>query len=458
MQKLNKKLIELIQHFYKPPCLNGNNLFIMKSYHNISLLIGFIAACLIGCDSFENDSEPQGEEVFDLDPTIVALPGTSVFIDLSDKVNTSDVVTFNLEKAPSKGSAAISESAVLNYSPNDDFLSGSDLLMVKLINENGTILDLDTIIISMEDSLINIPCFNGALSDYYLTTIDSAVVIEPILNDGYCVDETSGAIINITSQPQNGQLDPVELFVYEYTPDPGFEGIDSFMYELELIDNNGNSNLSLAQVTVEVISDIDTTTNNCFITYPGQLTLPTAFEQYHIIEPFVNESPACDVLSWGLDIIEVTNGQAIVNHEGFIQYYPANYGEGDSAIIEYDITIFETVRHSMKISFYDSLDTTPICDSVLTANDDFYSLNLVDSTNHTGSYKLFPTINDVFCDSAFVTILSGPDLGTASIDDSTNILYSSFEEFTGSKTTSILYELCDGITCDTATFNLEVIK
>ncbi|MEP0368865.1 MAG: hypothetical protein ABJN36_20450 [Cyclobacteriaceae bacterium] len=438
------------------------------SWKNQSLLfIGLTVAVLIGCDSFEDDMEPKKEDQLDLKNSISSLAGVTVFVDLKQRIKTSQEVKFGIGIAPTQGTAEISSNAILTYVPQASFVSGSDFLSLNLFDAAGGLVDTDSIYFTIADSVGALPCFNGALSDYYFAYKNEPLIFRPINNDGYCVDETSGAIINFESLPENGTVENVELFTFKYTPEQGFIGTEQFMYQLELIDSEGNSETSLAQISIEVIEYQDSSYFSCdsLIYQPVFYQFSEPKEDFYFLSP-VEETSFCGwVGEWDVDLISVENGSAEVTETGYIKYFP---GESETDRIDFQINLSsETVVKYMLIEFADS---DKDCNDPIVAVDDSYDLYIVEDSigNSNEPYELHVTQNDTHCSNYSLEIIEAPTIGQAEAvwtsdgaQSSYNymiISYYSDEEFAGTKTTEFVYTICEDAECDTASVYLNVIK
>ncbi|MFY0599515.1 MAG: hypothetical protein JXR03_07570 [Cyclobacteriaceae bacterium] len=414
------------------------------------------------CDSFQDDMGPTDEEELDVKNAIASLPNTPLFIDLKKAINTAEAVRFEINTSPVKGNATISDDAVLLYVPFEDFKVGQDFLSLNLLNSSGSTIDTDSIFISMTASEDSLPCFNGALSDYYTTQKDQSVVIYPISNDGYCVEEISGAVMDIKEEPLNGSLEKIELFTYNYTPDDGFEGVDEFMYELTLIDGEGNEFYSLAQVNIEVAQKQDTITSFCdsLHSMPQYFHLTIPKQDHYLFDPIMRD-PFCGqiALDFEVDIIRVYGGSATVTEDKHIKYIP---GDALADTIIYDLTYpTNKNRRSIIIEFVDTQ-----CTSILEAADDFYELTFDTDSIGTMQHPYLINIadNDIHCFDYTLEILEHPEIGVANIHqsfDGTHIpllSYYSEEEFTGERNTELRYKICNDTKCDEAIVTLKLTK
>lgn len=416
-----------------------------------------ILAAVSACDTFQEDVAPQGEDELILKEAITALPNTSLYIDLKTIIQTSETVRFSIGNQPQKGEASINDQSILLYKPKADFLSGHDFLSINLINSGGVMIDTDSIWINMASSADSLPCLNGALTDYYYTAVNEPIIIQPILNDGYCPDETSGAILDFIEDPANGSIEQVELFTYKYTPDTDFEGTDGFMYELTLVDEAGVSHYSIAQVSVTVFADTASYYPCDSLIQPIDYYISSDSDSSSYIIQAYQSDPFCGDLEHQLEIRSVYSGAATVLNQSFIEYFP---GTDTIDFIEYSIH-FEgghTVDNYVTIYFESQTDPT---DSVCgTANDDFYELFFVPDSTGTENepFILNPLDNDEVCGSIDMRIIQDPGIGTASLYENSQLIYYVSEEFAGNMQTEMFYEICDNVKCDTAMISLSITK
>lgn len=405
----------------------------------------FATLLLAACDSFQEDLAPKGEDELILRPTVSALPNTSLYIDLKKTLQTSEVVKFELIVMPSKGQASITDESVLHYVPNQDFISGEDFLTIELINQSGVVVDSDSLFISMSASADSLPCFNGALSDYYYTEENSSLTFNPLSNDGYCPEQPSGAILDIIEDPEHGEVQQVELFTYSYTPEAGFIGSDSFMYELTLVDDEGSEYYSLAMVTIEVkeaYSHCDS------LVSPFTYHIENHSEPFHIIEAF-RPDPFCGSYNdYTITVLEVASGKAEVVDDHYIKYTP---GSDTIDFINYKIALpTKTLYNEIMITFGEQ--------RCLEAFDDWYELEVLDSIGTSRDpYRLGVTSNDVICGEYSLEILEQGSIGVAEVSGGL-VSYYADEEFAGTMETRFKYEVCSSGACDQAWVNLTVSK
>lgn len=430
-----------------------------------NIFITLVAQLVMSCDSFQEDVAPKGEDELVLKHAITALPNTSLLIDLKKTIHSSSVVKFSLNKIPQKGTAEISDQAILEYTPHNDFLSGSDFFSLDLLDVSGTVVDTDTLFITMGNSADSLPCFNGAMSDYYSTSMDTEVIISPLQNDGLCADSIAKVEFNLLSDPTNGILTQVgsiavfpPVYGFSYAPNPEFSGTDVFAYELILTDLAEEEYSSMAKVYIDVHKD---SLSLCYsMIQPITYYIYEDTSAFHIIDLFWLDPFACGgyTNNHELEILSVYSGQAEVFDDNSIRYYP---GEDSIDFVEYQVVFPDQFSVSSTATIiYDHKTDPADSTNCLEAFDDNYNLYIIpDSIGSPNEpYIMNLTANDVLCNlnDYQVTLLSDPKVGVATINAEQNLEYYAQEEFAGVMNFSMLYELCSEAVCDSAVVYLSV--
>lgn len=410
-------------------------------WKNQTFQILIVGILLTSCDAFQEDVAPKGEHELVLTEGISALPNTPVFIDLKKTIRSSEAVRFSIGAAPNKGSATISDQAILQYVPNSDFTHGQDVVSIQLLNGVGQLIDTDSLLITMATSADSLPCFNGALSDYYSVSKNSSLIIYPIANDGYCVESTSGAVIDFMEEPTHGSLSQVELFTYRYTPEADFVGREQFMYELTLIDNEGATFYSIGQVNI----DVTETSFGCdTMVYPLTYEMPDSLSYLDVL-PFA-PSPVCEVFTWTVHLKSVTSGSAEVLNSGLIRYYP---GTDSIDVIDYSISFGDQTFHNQITIIIEGRTD----DQCLEAIYDEYQLSITKDSLGTRDHPYILNVaeNDITCSTDYtLQIVIEPEIGVSSVNAEQMIEYY-VENFESDSTeTAFLYQICAGGACDTA--------
>src|SRR5687767_6199358 len=102
-------------------------LFPVKSIVRRSLLLAGLALAAQACDEMSGDVIPSDEEIdqaVDLDAAM-AVNGP-VLVDLVQASKLTGASTISIVQEPTRGTVSILSSALLMYTPNEDFTSGTD--------------------------------------------------------------------------------------------------------------------------------------------------------------------------------------------------------------------------------------------------------------------------------------------------------------------------------------------
>jgi hypothetical protein len=110
----------------------------------------------------------------------------------------------------------------------------------KQLKELGVMFDMGAAICHVSTG----PVAPVAVDDEVTTPVDTPVTIDVLANDIY----DDPLIVSIQEFPQNGILGILEVGMFEYTPNAGFVGTDSFTYKIT--DNAGL--FDTATVTINV--------------------------------------------------------------------------------------------------------------------------------------------------------------------------------------------------------------
>ena len=194
-----------------------------------------------------------------VDDMITTDEDVAVVIDIyandSNLPNTGNLTTTN----PANGTVTIDDNGtpndptddIVTYTPNPDY-NGPDTFDYTVCNSSG---DCSTATVT-----ITVLPILDLVDDSVSTSEDSPVSIDIIANDNDI--PTTGTLT--TTNPSNGTVtindngtpnDPSDDFV-EYTPDPGFDGTDTFDYTI--CDDIGNCDTATVTVVVTAATDLDT--------------------------------------------------------------------------------------------------------------------------------------------------------------------------------------------------------
>jgi len=120
---------------------------------------------------------------------------------------------------------------------------------------------------------VNLPIANNDTAN---VNEDSSINIPIITNDNFGADGASATDIIITTPPTNGMTtvndegtpnDPTDDTV-DYTPNPNYNGNDSFIYEIE--DASGDTDTATVTITIAPVADIPTANDDIAVGIAGQ--------------------------------------------------------------------------------------------------------------------------------------------------------------------------------------------
>jgi len=181
------------------------------------------------------------------DDNITIDEDTNISIDvLANDSDDDDGLTFSIKTNPSNGSVTLDNNLV-TYAPNTNF-NGLDKFVYKVVDSQGAVAEatVNIKINSLNDTPIS--------KDINITTDeDTNVTINLNATD---VDGDDLTYV-ITTQPENGTL-TAEAPNLVYTPNPNFNGNDSFKYKVN--DGTTDSEEATVNITINPINDAPTIT------------------------------------------------------------------------------------------------------------------------------------------------------------------------------------------------------
>jgi large repetitive protein len=365
-----------------------------------------------------------------------------------------------LTKTPTRGVATVDDNGTPNnptddkviYTPNAN-ANGRDTLIYRIEDANG---DFDTAVVYINITPVNdLPTAN--VDGITLPEDAPETTIDVLVNDDFGGDGPISSSITIPRQPVNGTAtvdnngtanNPTDDKIL-FTPDPNFNGVDSFIYRIG--DANGNYDTAIVYITITPEND-----------------LPIAETEGVTIEEDA-ATTSIDIISNddfggdGASTINVVitkasvNGVASVNDSGTpndptddtIDYTPnANFNGLDSLIyrIEDANGDFDTAIVYITIN---AVNDKPI------AGDDYIATP--QATDYSGVVTANDTDVDNNLDLNSFTKIDDPINGSIVFNSNGSYTYTPNPTFSG--TDSVHYRVCDlgmPILCDTATIYLNV--
>ena len=198
----------------------------------------------------ENQAPAAVVDTYTVDENSTLNPSAATGVLHNDVDPEGDALTATRVGEPSHGSVTLSGDGSFNYTPNTDF-SGTDSFTYQASDD---LLTSNTATVTITVHGVNdAPIAVGdpySVDEDVVLTIDATIGV--LANDSDADGDSLTALLN--SLPANGTVDFSDDGSFTYTPDPNFNGTDSFTY----MANDGSLNSSSATVTITVnpIADV----------------------------------------------------------------------------------------------------------------------------------------------------------------------------------------------------------
>lgn len=320
------------------------------------------------------------------------------------------------------GSTALGSTALYNVPA---ILQTINIEIGYVINNSGEIL---TSVLNVPDCHVNIV---DAVWDS-ITVRGKETIIDVLAND---VDPDEGDIditsLKITGSPLNGSAIVNAGGTISYTPNPGYVGADSLIYQI--CDNYTNSACDTAIVRINVLqSDQMVANNDHYTAYQNQSKI------LDVAKNDFDPDGLLDLSSIAI-LVEPENGAVIVNGDGTVTYQSTSTFVGTDQF-EYVICnsgqskicdtawVYVVVDENQCIVAANDNASTTVNEAVVinVLNNDYDFENELDSTSLQLSSKLGFT---------------GPAHGTVTINNNGTITYIPNNQFAGAD--SFVYSICD---------------
>ena len=298
------------------PSINKQIITIMRGSQHLmhspfAGLFLLLTVSLIGCDVFQDDTTPKGDELLLIEPSRVTPPGTPLILDLKNAIQAEGNLDFIIETQPLRGTLDFLEFGILKYSPNADFTAGTDLFAVA-VYQGSELLDVDTTVVEVSENMAMTPCIAPTMYGFFEVPLNGIFQFSPWLNESVCADSaTLGGISG--AGPANGTISFANRengIDYVYIPNPGFTGLDSYTYYMTLTDLAGNIVETTVLVEFAVEGSEDFLPVACEDVWPNQLlvfdTRPDSTYEVQVEFP----SDACSLPEYTVEIVSATNGTA----------------------------------------------------------------------------------------------------------------------------------------------------
>ncbi|NJO74750.1 MAG: tandem-95 repeat protein [Leptolyngbyaceae cyanobacterium RM1_406_9] len=308
----------------------------------------------------------------------------------------------------SNGTVVINPDGTVTYTPNPDF-NGSDSFTYTVTS--GGVTETATVNVTV-NPVVDIADDNRSTDE------DTPVVIPVLANDSFA----AGATVTSVTNGSNGTVVVNPDGTVTYTPNPDFNGSDSFTYT---VTSGGVTETATVNVTVNPVVDI--TNDN-----------RSTDEDTPVVIPVLDN----DSFAAGATVTSVTNGSngtVVVNPDGTVTYTPnPDFNGSDS----FTYTVTTTAGNT----------ETATVDVIVSPATDIADDSLTTSEN---SPVVVPVLaNDSFAAGATVTSVTNGSNGTVVINPDGTVTYTPNPDFNGSD--SFTYTVTSGGVTETATVNVTV--
>ena len=177
----------------------------------------------------------------------VAVDGNVLLDGVADSDADGDTLTVTANTNPLNGAVTVAANGAFTYTPNADF-NGTDSLTYTVSDGIATATATVTITVApVNDAPV--------ATDNAYTNIEDAAVTGNALTDGTPDSDADGDVLTVTANtsPLNGTVTVWADGVFTYTPNPDFNGSDSFGYTVS--DGNGGTAAATVTVTLTPVND-----------------------------------------------------------------------------------------------------------------------------------------------------------------------------------------------------------
>ncbi len=384
---------------------------------------------------------------FNHTPQGVAVMGNVLTNDF-DLQGDGQTVNTTITTAPTSGMVTIDALGNYTYTPTDPNFTGEDSFQYEVCDDGAPqACDIATVYIEVLPDPINGNNPPVANPDLGTTEVNTPISGSLIGNDNDI--DGDNLVINTTptSNPTNGTVSINPDGTYTYTPDNGFTGTDSFMYE---VCDDGNPSLcDQTTVTITVLPNTGNATSAMDDSGIGLINMDISGSM------IANDSdPEGDgQMVNTVPVSNPTNGSVVINMDGTYTYTPnADFTGNDQFVYEI------CDDHSMSACTQATVYLTVLPDRPNTTNaEDDYNHTPV-NTAVSGNVLTNDTDEQGDTQSTNTTITTLPTNGMVSLDAMGNYTYTPNADYTGED--SFQYTVCDDGTpqvCDVATVYIEIL-
>ena len=333
-----------------------------------------------------------------------------------------DPLSAVLVGGPSNGVLALNADGSFTYTPDPDF-AGTDSF-TSMANDGTVDSNVATVTITVtpvNDAPVAVDDGYSVAEDGTLTIAAAGVLANDTDIDG---DLLSAVLVG---GPTDGVLALNADGSFTYTPDPDFEGTDSFTYVAN--DGTVDSNVATVTITVTPVNDAPVAVDDGYsVAEDGTLTVAAAGVLTNDTD--IDGDPLSAVLVGG-----PSNGVLALNADGSFTYTPDPGFEGTDSLtyVANDGTVDSNVATV-------TITVTPVNDAPV-AVDDGYSV-AEDGTLTIAATGVLANDTDVDGDLLSAVLVGGPSNGVLALNVDGSFTYTPDPDFSG--TDSFTYMANDG--------------
>jgi hypothetical protein len=349
--------------------------------------------------------------------------------DTDDGLDTSSV---SVTGAAAHGTANASPDGTIDYTPDPDY-NGADSFTYQVCDVGGL---CDTATVAVTVNAVNDPPV--ASDDTGLVNEDASTTIDVVANDTDPDNALDPSSVSVTSGPSHGAASENPDGTIDYTPDPDYDGLDSFDYQV--CDIGGLCDTATVTITVSAVNDAPVAADD---------GATTTVDQPVDIDVVTNDT---DVDGDTLSVTGVTQGAhggVTINPDGTVRYTPDPGSSGSDSFT------------------YTVCDPSAACDTA-TVDVTITNTNLPPTANDdtaAGAWGVPIAIDELANDSdadgtldpTTVSVTGNPGHGTVTLQPDGSFSYVADDGYVGAD--SFDYQVCDDgspLLCDTATVSITV--
>ncbi|MHA2333881.1 MAG: tandem-95 repeat protein [Candidatus Hodarchaeales archaeon] len=256
-----------------------------------------------------NDAPVANDDSYTMDEDATLIVGGITGVLTNDADIDLDALTANLKSAPSSGTFVFNSDGSFTYTPDPNF-NGVDSFTY--VANDGTV-DSNTVTVTITVNPVNDAPV--AADDYYTTDEDVTLIVggTGVLTNDADID-LDALTVSLKSVPSSGTLVLNSDGSFTYTPDPNFNGVDSFTYVVN--DGLVDSNEVTVTITVNPVNDVPIAIDDTYEMIQDTIltvSIPGILGNDNDIEG--------DMLSVSLSS-GTSNGVLILNTDGSFTYTP----------------------------------------------------------------------------------------------------------------------------------------